>query len=255
MISHIYFYLFLLLFVQLFHFQDLCHPMNELFSLYIPEEVTGDHPYANFSPSKCATLYNMGIEQSKYYMSHAGSGIAPSRYAYFRNGDLYLMNKKIFDKESSELTTFISHENEKATSDPSYTPFVDQGAPLLTDGTLDVEKVKAHGLHVPKKNYYVLGDNHAQSGDSREFGYVPEDNIRGTASLMMWAPGGRYGAVLQEPYSWFNIYKLIVWSLVAFGMAIYYALRARRYRELRENPLAHFISPSKTSWLKNPLKS
>ncbi len=165
------------------------------------------------------------------------------------------MNKKIFDKESSELTTFISHENEKATSDPSYTPFVDQGAPLLTDGTLDVEKVKAHGLHVPKKNYYVLGDNHAQSGDSREFGYVPEDNIRGTASLMMWAPGGRYGAVLQEPYSWFNIYKLIVWSLVAFGMAIYYALRARRYRELRENPLAHFISPSKTSWLKNPLKS
>ena len=102
--------------------------------------------------------------------------------------------------------------------------------PLLADGTIDADKVTTYGLHVPEKSYYVLGDNHAQSGDSREFGFLPEDNIRGTTSFLFWAPGGRFGAPLQKPYAWFNSQKVIVWTLLISGIALYYVREKKKVR-------------------------
>ena len=43
-------------------------------------------------------------------------------------------------------------------------------------------------------HYFVLGDNRPRSSDSREFGFVPEANVRGRVDLRLW-PLERAGLV------------------------------------------------------------
>lgn len=47
---------------------------------------------------------------------------------------------------------------------------------------------------VPAGHYFVLGDNSANSADSRYLGFVPVQNVLGRAALMFW-PAGRIGAI------------------------------------------------------------
>ncbi len=217
------------------------HPFSLVPSLAIPKQVESDHPFATFSEEKCMTLYNTGIEQSKFVAYNTHMGLAPSRYAYFRDGDLYLMGKKILSSDDKVLLDFVTLETTKELENNGYVPFIDQGAPLLSDGTIDKEKILKDGLFVPKKSYYVLGDNHANSGDSREFGFVPEDNIQGVASFLLWAPGGRFGAPLQQSYQLFTAHKVFVWSILIFGIFIYYARERRKFRLVSTEPLSTFI--------------
>lgn len=41
-------------------------------------------------------------------------------------------------------------------------------------------------VSVPKGSIYVLGDNRAQSDDSREFGPVPVESVIGRATFVVW---------------------------------------------------------------------
>jgi signal peptidase I len=41
---------------------------------------------------------------------------------------------------------------------------------------------------IPKDNYFVLGDNREYSSDSREWGFVPKENITGRAWVIYWPP-------------------------------------------------------------------
>jgi len=41
-------------------------------------------------------------------------------------------------------------------------------------------------VNVPKDSYYALGDNSANSRDSRYWGFVPKDNVIGRAILIYW---------------------------------------------------------------------
>jgi len=43
-------------------------------------------------------------------------------------------------------------------------------------------------------HFFVLGDNRRRSSDSREFGQVPVDNLRGIVDLCLW-PISRAGRI------------------------------------------------------------
>ena len=43
-------------------------------------------------------------------------------------------------------------------------------------------------IQVPERSYYVLGDNSANSTDSRFWGFVPQRNVLGKAIFRWWPP-------------------------------------------------------------------
>lgn len=44
-------------------------------------------------------------------------------------------------------------------------------------------------IDIPEDGYYVLGDNSGNSMDSRYWGFVPEENLKGKAFFIYWPPG------------------------------------------------------------------
>lgn len=181
-----------------------------------------DHPLASFNLARSVLLFNIGIEcDMRFNPSTKDFGISPSRYTYFRNGDLFLMGAPIFKKDDLVLQNFIHSELEKKQLPIHYTPFIDNGPPLHKDGSLNVEWIKTYGIKVPEKHYLALGDNHAMSADSRDFGFVPEDNIRGVPAFTFWAPGNRSGFPNHGIYPLFTLPRSISWSLLLLGFAIY----------------------------------
>lgn len=197
-----------------------------------------DHPLANFSVQKCVFLFNIGIEcDSRFLPSPYGDrGFLPGRYAYFRDGDFYLMGAPIFQKGEDVLEDYVKRELARKESSASYEPFIDWGPPLNKDGTLNVNFIKTYGLKIPDKQYLCLGDNHAMSGDSRDFGFVPEGNLRGVPAFIFWAPGGRYGFNTPDVYNWITLPKVIVWSILLGGTGVYLYYSRRRPLELIIDP-------------------
>jgi signal peptidase I len=149
-----------------------------------------------YNKENLVTLFNQGILFTKN---------APSnRYAYMRDGDLYIMGSPII----------------KDFNDPT---FKDPGPPIK-NGELDKELISKWGLKIPEKNYLVLGDNHAMSADSRVFGFVPEDNLQGAPSLILWPPGDRVGMPNQTAYPFLNFPRAFIWTLALIAAIIAYLI-------------------------------
>lgn len=193
-----------------------------------------DHPLYQFSPKMVQLLYNLGIEWNTYYAPHAKDQyILPSRYVYYRDGDLYAMGAPLLNKKDPTLIKFIQQEYLRQEAAPNYRPhipFDDPGAPLTKDGKLDVELIRQKGLAIPLGRYLALGDNYAMSADSRDFGFVPEANIRGAPDFIFWPPGHRLGQILQVNYPFFNSPRVLVWVLAFIGFGAYYLWHRKRYK-------------------------
>ena len=163
--------------------------------------------------------------QSKY------SPLFPLRYVYFRDGDLYAMGSPLFSKEDPILIQFSEKERTRQASAPPqypYVPFINSNPPLRNDGSLDIEFIKNYGLTVPEKMYLVLGDNHAVSADSREFGFVPEENLKGAPDLIFWPPGNRFGHPNQPPYPFFNYPRSVIWIIIGLSIAATLLIQRKR---------------------------
>lgn len=178
----------------------------------IAEELPDSHPLYLFSADRVQLLYNVGIEFDLHFAPQTKQQRwLPSRYAYFCDGDLYLLGAPVLKKEDSVILDFHAREQQKKTTNPSYQPFADVGPPLKENGTLDTAFVAKYGLTIPPQSYLALGDNHAMSADSRDFGFVPQGNLRGGPRFIFWPPGERWGHPNQPPYPFFNLPRSLVW--------------------------------------------
>lgn len=187
------------------------------------------HPIYQAVRQQIQTFFNLGIEWMTLYSPAQSNPFFPSRYAYFRSGDLYLMGKPILLKEDANLLAFVKREKERGEKSPSYSPFIDQGPPLLPNGSLDRGKIERFGLKIPTNGYLALGDNHAMSSDSRQFGFVPQDNLRGKVSFLFWPIGPRFGSLSQPTYPWFTPANEILWSVAILTLLSYWLYRRRSF--------------------------
>lgn len=184
-----------------------------------------NHPLYSHDPANVQKLYNLGIEMDLVFAPHEGQTYFPQRYAYFRNGDLYLLGAPLLKKDDPALVAFNEREekNEQSSSvNRPYIAFKDYGPPLTKEGQIDKDFIKAFGVKVPEGHYLVLGDNHAMSSDSRVFGFVPEQNLQGAPSLIIWPPGDRLGSPMQKPYPIINLPRIVVWGTVLLIILLWY---------------------------------
>jgi signal peptidase I len=186
----------------------------------ITKKLDADHPLNQYSIDKAVTLFNYGIEFDLAYSPDSPYKLFPSRYTYYRFGDLYVMGQKLLTKTDQRLVAFIQDENQRVKSSIDFIPFIDR-VPPLKDSSVDPDFIRRYGLKVPNDHYYVLGDNHAMSADSRRFGFVPEKNLRGVPDLLFWPFGSRWGKPLQADYPLLTVSRLIVWMLAGLSYMAY----------------------------------
>lgn len=182
----------------------------------LSRKLSPDHPLAQFSISQTHSLFNLGIEfDARYIPKYPDQNCNPARYCYFKDGNLCFLAAPILEQSDPELISFVSREREKQERafPSSYVPFLDSGPPLKVDGSLDTDFIKQYGLRVPEAHYLALGDNHAMSADSRDFGFVPQSNIRGAPKLIFWPFGERTGKPCQVPYPMMNFPRTLIWSV------------------------------------------
>jgi len=194
------------------------------------KELPLTHPLYSKDPERVQLLYNLGIEFFNSYSPEKNSRAHPSRYAYFRAGDLYLCGSSIVKKDDPNLVLFLKNEYQKqaiSTSIRPYAPFEDAGPPIGSDGKIDADFIRKYGLVIPDKMYLALGDNHAMSGDSRQFGFVPEDNLRGSPSFLFWPTDSRFGSLPQALSSHVTFPNIFVWC-AAILFAIISSYRNRQ---------------------------
>lgn len=193
-----------------------------------------NHPLYSLKPENIQKLYNLGIEvHSEYQPSLQNQNLFPNRYGYFKNGDFYLLGGLILEKDDPNLKSFVKKELEREKNSSNKTPYIafkDYGPPLK-NGEYDKEFIRSFGITIPPKQYLVLGDNHAMSADSRVFGFVPEDNMQGAPSLIVWPPGDRWGAPAQKPYALFVTPRLIIWGIAALIALIWYIIHRRKMQK------------------------
>ncbi len=188
-----------------------------------------DHPLYVHSSENIQMLYNLGVQWNQLFSPRSKNQyLSPSRYTYFRDGELYLLGKPIYKKGDIVLEKFIEKEIEIEKNSLSYEPFIDLGPPLLDNNELDVQMIQEYGLTIPANGYLALGDNHANSSDSRDFGFVPQENLKGSSDVIFWPPN-RWGRPEQPHFPLLSFPKIFTWSVfVIIIIAIITLYRKRK---------------------------
>ena len=201
----------------------------------ITTDLTADHPLYSLNPKNIQRLFNVGIDMSTLVEpNNRNQSFFPNRYAYFRDGDLVVMGGTVMEKDDPLLVSFNEREKKKeqvATAKAPYVAFQDYGPPLTTDGSLDKKFIETFGLKIPEDHYLMLGDNHAMSQDSRYFGPIPQNNLQGAPSLIIWPPGERWGVPNQKPYPLFVFPRMVVWGIAALIGLIWFTIHRMNLRK------------------------
>lgn len=225
---------------------DLCLPLHDVpdgtYEFYygkgyrilkggIMRSLPSGHPLCRFRPEYVRTLYDFG-------MSWIASNPFSARYVYYRGGTLFALGSPLMGPEDPFLTTFIKQEYLKQQDAPAslpYVPFDDDPPPFREGGTPDPTFIEKYGIRVPEGHYLVLGDNHAMSADSRDFGFVPAPNLRGTPALIFWPIGsGRFGSLPQPSSSFPPLSSLLVWGVAVIIVVVRHFIRKRSLARLYE---------------------
>lgn len=198
----------------------------------ITSALPADHPLYNPQQKNVQRLFNVGIDMNTQVEPlNRNQPFFPSRYVYFRDGALYAMGDILIEKDDPILKSFNESEKKKeqvSTTKAPYVAFKDYGAPLTSEGKLDKTFIETFGYKIPEKHYLMLGDNHAMSQDSRYFGPIPQSNLQGAPSLIIWPPGERWGIPNQKPYPFIILSRLIVWSIAGFIALVWYLIYCRK---------------------------
>jgi signal peptidase I len=198
----------------------------------LTQPLPDNHPL--YSDKLFPKLFNVGQEFHEAFASARGP--MPSRWAYFRHGDLYVMGKMIWSYDSQWLKKFL--ERQESQSDPTVLPFKDWGAP-------SAEQIAQFGYKIPKDHLVALGDNHANSGDSREFGPVPIGNLLGSPSLLFWpwseGKDWRLGVLPQPERSVWTLPNMLINGVGLSGLLGFELFLGLRRRRLERDLLADTI--------------
>lgn len=197
--------------------------------------VPSDSPLYKHDAANVQKLFNLGIDMDMLFSpQNPSQRYFPQRYAYFRDGDLYLLGAPILKKDDPTLKAFNEREQQLEKQSSTALPYVafrDYGPPLNADGTYNAEFIRTFGIKVPEKHYMALGDNHAMSSDSRVFGFVPENNLQGAPSWIIWPSGDRWGAPEQKPYPIFVLPRLIIWGCALTIALLWYLWHRHRLKQ------------------------
>lgn len=150
------------------------------------------HPLMQLNDNQVIDLFNCGMNFSSFFIpTNPKSSPLPSRYAFYNQGSLYIMDSPIFIQNDPALQKFVEAEKakqESSSDDQPYIGFIDRGSPP-SDPEEFAAFIRNFGIQVPEGHILVLGDNYSMSADSREFGFVPVENLLGAPLWIFWPLG------------------------------------------------------------------
>lgn len=135
----------------------------------------------SFPPATCYASYNL-----MSFGQPARGDVIVFRYPEDEDKD-FIKRVVGLPGEQIEIRNKVVHINGAPLEDRSYTQRVDPG---IIDGMIN-PRDNFGPVTVPQGTYFVMGDNRDQSLDSRFWGYVRAEKIKGKAFRIYWSWSGQ----------------------------------------------------------------